>query len=399
MPITLNEASALLKKDILPALVNVVKEKTLLYQLAQQKFKPRRLINGEFYVPVMATLSSGFTSYGITSIPSLNEGYPRLVDAQYTPVQYTQRFVIDKPTLDSGKGMVLDSLETQSRAAKDTLITQLNFHLYRDFSGGVILKAANNTGTGSSTTLELTEGRTVNNGDIDYALFLPPGTTIKIGTTNPVTVVAHAGKNTVTISAARSWSTGDNVAVLDGDGNPMVGLTGLLAAVGTGTYAGINSSTYQAWRSYVDTPNSPPVALALTDMDKAYLEASQFGKVDIVITNKTLFQKILAAAKSNPQWPVVAEPKIHLGWTAIEYNGKPLLLDTACPDDCVFFLSSDEIALAELSPLDFVAGNEGTLFKAYGKLAWEATLHTAIQLVIYNRRAHARLEGRNFGTT
>jgi len=74
--------------------------------------------------------------------------------------------------------------------------------------------------------------------------------------------------------------------------------------------------------------------------------------------------------------------------------GHEFILDYDCPDDVIFHISSKDLALAELSPLDFLPGNEGTLFKAYGKTEWESIIYTSLQLVAYNRRSHSRIEKR-----
>lgn len=391
--VTLAEVAAVLKKDILPAVSDAVQQEALIYQIARKKFKPQKFVNNRFYVPVKLALPAGFTSWGTTGTPTLNKGAVKPIEAQFEVVQVAGSFSIDKITLDAGKGAVVDTLEMQANGVKDMIVRQLNFQLWRDFSSAVALRTANGTGGGNSTTLVLNEGRPTSNGDIDYAVYVPPGTRIKIGTNAAVTVVAHVDKNTVTISSAQQWSAGTPVYILDGDDNTMVGLTGLLAAVGTGTYAGINPATYAMWKSYVDSPTSATV-LAMADIDKAHTEAQQRGKVDYTFANKTLFNKFISLLKSNPQILVTEKPVLHGGWVGVDYMGHEFVLDYDCPDDCVFHISSKELALAELSPLDFLPGNEGTLFKAYGKTEWESIIYTSLQLVCFNRGAHSRLERR-----
>lgn len=389
--VTLNEVAAVLKKDILPAISDAVQQEALIYQIARRKFKPQKFANNKFYVPVKLALPAGFTSWGTTGTPTLNKGAVKPIEASFEVIQVAGSFSIDKITLDSGKGAVVDTLEMQTEGVKDLIVRQLNFQLWRDFSAGVQLVAAE--AGSNSTTLKLSEGRAVENGDIDYAIYVPPGTKIKIGTNDAVTVTAHSGFNTVTISTAQSWNAGDTVKILDGDGNEMKGLTGLLAAVGTGTYAGIDPANYAMWKSYVNSPASA-TALTMADIDKAHVEANQRGKVDYTFANKTLYNKFISLLKSNPQILVTEKPVLHGGWVGVDYMGHEFILDYDCPDDCVFHISSKELSLAELTPLDFLAGNEGTLFKAYGKTEWEAIIYTSLQLVCYNRGAHSRLEKR-----
>jgi len=259
-------------------------------------------------------------------------------------------------------------------------------------AGGDFQFVAAEAGT-NSTTLVISEGRDVSNGDIDYAVYLPPGSKIKIGTNNATTVVAHIGKNTVQIADAQSWSAGDAVKVLNADGGTMKTLDGLLAVIGTGTYAGIDPAQYAMWKSYVDSPASATV-LTLADIDKAHVEANQRGKVDYTFANKTLYNKFISLLKSNPQVSVTEKPVLHGGWVGVDYMGHDFVLDYDCPDDNVIHISSKELSLAELCPLDFLPGNEGNLFKAYGRTEWEAIMYTSLQLVCRNRGAHSRIEKR-----
>jgi hypothetical protein len=390
--VDLTAVSAVLKKDIYPALVEAIKQDTLIYQLAKKSFKPQKLVNNNFYVPVQVGLPAGFTSWGTTGTPTVNKGKVQPISAQFSPVQSTASFSIDKITLDSGKGAVIDTLEMQTKGIKDLMTRMLNFGLWFG-NGSTTPFYTNGAATQNSTTLVIDTNRAVDNGDIDYAVYIPVGSTIKIGTNNSVTVVGHPDKNTLTISDGQTWSDNTPIAVLDGDGNPQTYLTGLLAAIGTGTYAGINPSTYAEWKSYVDSPSSS-AALTLSDIDKAHIEANQFGKVKYTIANKTLYNKFLSLLTANRQVQVTEKPVFNGGWVGVSYMGHDFLLDYDCPSDCVFHLTPDDLALAELAPLDFLPGNEGTLFKAYGKTEWEAILYTSYQLVVFNRRSHARLEKR-----
>jgi len=388
--VTLNEVAAVLKKDILPAVVDAVKQEALIYQIARSKFTPQKFVNNKFYVPVKLALPAGFTSYGSTEVPTLNKGAVKPVEASYEVIQVAGSFSIDKITLDAGKGAVVDTLELQSEGVKDMIVRMLNYQLWR--AGGDFQFVAAEAGT-NSTTLVISEGRDVSNGDIDYAVYLPPGSKIKIGTNNATTVVAHIGKNTVQIADAQSWSAGDAVKVLNADGGTMKTLDGLLAVIGTGTYAGIDPAQYAMWKSYVDSPASATV-LTLADIDKAHVEANQRGKVDYTFANKTLYNKFISLLKSNPQVSVTEKPVLHGGWVGVDYMGHDFVLDYDCPDDNVIHISSKELSLAELCPLDFLPGNEGNLFKAYGRTEWEAIMYTSLQLVCRNRGAHSRIEKR-----
>lgn len=387
--VTLDAVSAILKKDIYPAVSDAIKQETVLYQIAKKSFKPQKFVNNRFFVPVKLALSAGYTSYGATATPTLNKGRISPVEAEFDIVQVAGSFAIDKPTLDSGKGAVVDALELQAEGVKDTLVRQLNFGLWR--AGGTFF-FANGAGTGA-TNIIIDSNRLVDNGDIDFAAYIPVGSRIRIGANAIVTVNAHPARNTLTLSAAQTWADNAEVVVVDGDGNPLTNLTGLLAAVGTGVYAGINPATHQAWRSFVSTPGTATV-LSSADVDQAHVEASQRGKVKYTFANKTLYRRFLNLLRANLQVQVTEKPVLNGGWTGVSYMGHEFVLDYDIPDDVVMHISPDEFSLGELSPLDFLPGNDGTLFKAYGKTEWESILYTSLQLVCKNRAANALLERR-----
>lgn len=390
--VSLTDVAAVLKKDILPAVVDAVKQDAMIYQIAKRSFKPQKFINDKFYVPVKLALSSGITSWGTTGTPTVNKGKIAPVSAEYTLNQLTAAFSIDQITLDSGRGAVIDTLELQSEGAKDSLVRLLNFGLYR--AGGDTIALADGAGT-STTTLVLKSGRTIDNGDIDFAMYVPVGSSIKIGSNDAVSVTAWTAKNTLTISAAKSWDVDATIKVLDADGAVQSYITGLLSAVGTDTYAGINPASYHAWKSYVSSPGGAGTVLAITDIDKAHLEANvKGGKIVYTIANKTLYTKFVDLLKANPRVVVTEKPVLHGGYVGVDYMGHQFILDPDCPDDTIFNISPKDLALAELHPLEFLPAESGILKRAYGKTEWEAIAYTSLNLVTFNRGAHSRISDR-----
>lgn len=389
MTTNLTAVAAVLKKDIYPAVSDAIRQEAVIYQIAKKSFKPQKFVNNRFFVPVKLAHSSGFTSYGQTVTPTLNRGRIAPVEASFDIVQVAGSFTIDKITLDAGKGAVVDTLELQSEGVKDIIVRQLNFGLWRE-GGTAAMFLANGAGT-TSTSLVIDSGRATHNGDIDFAVYIPVGTRIQIGANPIVTVNAHTARNTLTISAAQTWADNAEVRVVDGDGSPLTYLTGLLAAVGVGTYGGINPAAHSMWRAF---RNDVAGALSLADVDLAHVEANQYGKVKYTFVNKTLFRRFINLLKANPQVQVTEKQVLNGGWTGVSYMGHEFILDYDIPDDVVMNISPDSLMLGELSSLDFLAGNDGNLFKAYGRTEWESILYTSLQLVCKNRAANSILERR-----
>ncbi len=63
------------------------------------------------------------------------------------------------------------------------------------------------------------------------------------------------------------------------------------------------------------------------------------------------------------------------GWAGLSYMGgvAQVLLDYDCPDDRIYFLSTEDLIYGEYQPLEFERGTDGTLLKLAGKLDYEVT--------------------------
>lgn len=132
----------------------------------------------------------------------------------------------------------------------------------------------------------------------------------------------------------------------DGTGNASKTLTGLEAMVAaSGTYGGINSSTYTWWQAYVETTSE---ALGLAKMRTAYNTASLGGKdtPDLLVTTQALYEKYEGLFTATINMNSEGSRKLaDGGFRSLEFKGQPIVWDELCPTGTVYFLNSKHMNL------------------------------------------------------
>lgn len=144
----------------------------------------------------------------------------------------------------------------------------------------------------------------------------------------------------------------------DGTGNSGKNLTGLQAMVAaSGTYGGINSSTYSWWRAGTETTST---ALTLAHMRTAFNTASVGGKdtPDLIVTSQTLFEAYeglftqVAVTGSNARAGDFSTPSEGIkkmadgGFQTLQYKGVPIVWDEQCASGTMYFLNTKHMKLA-----------------------------------------------------
>lgn len=132
----------------------------------------------------------------------------------------------------------------------------------------------------------------------------------------------------------------------DGTGNSSKDLTGLKAMVSsTGIYAGIDSSTYTWWASYVESTGA---TLTLAYMRTAFNTPSLGGKdtPNLIVTTQTLFEKYESFLTSTIQMQAEGTKKMaDGGFQVLEYKGQPIVWDENCTAGYMYFLNTNHMKL------------------------------------------------------
>ena len=387
--IDLTVVSDILKKAIAPAVYDQFSSKALLYQIAKKNIGITHWVNDTFYFPVRVQRFGG-----VIALPdgkNLQHGDPKFTQGSASVKLLTGSYEINKKTLAvKDAGSVVPILTRMSSDLTKDLIVDINRQLFG--TGDAVLGTVSGTTTTSTTVVIVPQGGVT--GDIQMEDILTPGQYITDGAgTGYVQVVSVSG-NTVVVASAQSYTDTNSIKKLTDDGTPADEINGLGELFANGTYLGINPATYPAWSAYVDDNSGTPVALALSDMHKAYVAANKLGDVKYIFVNKTLFQKYGSLLESQVRFT----PKDVLGggWVGLDYMGgqAKIVLDYYTPDQSVVMISPKSLTLGELQPLQFEAGTNGNLLREQGKLDYEVVESGLFNLATFVRGAHAILTNR-----
>jgi hypothetical protein len=146
----------------------------------------------------------------------------------------------------------------------------------------------------------------------------------------------------------------------DGTGNGSKNLTGLEAMVAaTGTYGGINSSTYPWWAAGIEATGG---ALTVAYMRTAFNSASLGGKdtPDLIVTTQTLYEKYEGLCTTTIQMNSEGTKKLaDAGFQTLQFKGVPVVWDEYCPSTYMYFLNTKHMKLtvhkdANFETTDFV---------------------------------------------
>jgi len=379
--VDLTKLSALIEKVVQPFVADNIATRTALYQFTMKTPKtfPRKGL--DIYVPVRVGRFSGIIGQPSGEV-DLMRGEPNYKQATYSTKLITASFEITKRELSLPRTQeVVPILSRLTKDLMNDVIWDLNRQFFSD--GSAQIGTANGAGTDStSLTLSPTGGT---NGDITAQDLITPGDYIKIGTGDAVQVSAVSG-NTITLAAARTWNDGDAVKKVKSNGSVSNEIEGLLAIVSSGSYGGLDPSTYPAWSAYRDVPGSA-TTLALADLYKAYSAIQKLGDVDYLFVNKTLFNKYGSLLQAQIRF--TAKENLYAGWRGLEFMGgkAAILLDHLCPDDAVFFISSKNLYRLVIQDPRFEKGTDGLLFKSYGNLKYEVVLAAILNLGVDVRGA------------
>lgn len=139
------------------------------------------------------------------------------------------------------------------------------------------------------------------------------------------------------------------------DAKEITGLDTIVAA--SGTYGGINGTSYTWWRSTVDSTGE---TLSISDMRTAKNSAnngSGGARVSIIPTTQTLYEKYhsLLTASYVMNMPLSSEGKRlgDGGFTGVEFEGVPVRYDEDCTSGVMFFLNTENLKLGIHSDANF----------------------------------------------
>jgi len=181
----------------------------------------------------------------------------------------------------------------------------------------------------------------------------------------------------------------------NGTGNSSKDLTGLAAMVAaSGTYGGINSSTYTWWQSYVE---ATATALTLAYMRTAFNTPSLGGKdhPNLIVTTQTLYEKYESLATTTIYMntaPTMGTRKLlDMGFQVQEYKGQPMVWDENCTSTYMYFLNLGHLKLVVHKDANFKASE---FVKPENQDARVAQILFMGNLTCNRRKSHGVLQGK-----
>jgi len=204
-----------------------------------------------------------------------------------------------------------------------------------------------------------------------------------------VTAVNTTAK-TITISGAAVTTANTDFAVVTGDfNNEIMGLGGIMST--TLTLQGLNPATETYWVPGVLANGGTPRALSQQLMRQS-CDISELagGKIDLLTSSygvrasyEALLQQLVRY--TNPM-------ELEGGYKALEYDGRPLIVDRYHDSNTIYFLDTDEIDLYQLSDFEWMEDDKGSaLFQVPNYDLYQATMVAYETLVTYRRNAHTAL--------
>lgn len=144
----------------------------------------------------------------------------------------------------------------------------------------------------------------------------------------------------------------------DGTGNGSKDLTGLRAMVtNSGTYGGINSTTYPWWTANVDATATQTLALMRTSFNNASIDGNDTP--DLLVGTQAVYEGYEAKLTSfnsvvSIQTKGEGEKTLgDAGYQTLGFKGKPVIWDSLCPTYGLYYLNLNHMKLVVHSDANF----------------------------------------------
>jgi hypothetical protein len=218
---------------------------------------------------------------------------------------------------------------------------------------------------------------------------------------------AANGRHAVTFYASATGAV-TNVTCADGDlvvptGNlvsgvqqtPM-GIAGIISASdpGVGSLQGLAVSTRPWWQAQVFDNSGTLRQLDLADMQEVIdtiATQTDYSESDISMmmcnypVRRAYFKLMIAERRQ------VNTMKLDGGWTALDYNGMPFVVDSQCKRNRIYYIVLDTLGLLRTSDFDWMDKDGSYLYRVSGKDAYAATLFHYGNLACFNRNGNGLL--------
>ena len=316
-------------------------------------------------------------------------GYQAYDQAVFNCAYNYARIQIPGPAIKASrkdKFAFVRAIDSEIEGATKDIKEEVNVQLHGDGTG-VLGLVNGDPATGTTLTM-----------DNPGALYIQKGMLIDIVDPASVTggdgraaakalaVSAKATSLTATMAAAFDASVLDDDLVVRA-GNyrlAMMGLRGIVnnqdAGYGLVTTAmsvgGISRATAgnEFWKAGYLANAGTARGLTLDLMQQGFDTAeSEGGEISLIMTDYTQRRKYLSLVKADGRF--VNNLKLDGGFTALEYNEKPLVVDRHCLPGRIYFLDESSLAIYRMSDIEWMEEDGAVLSRVSGVDAYEAILY------------------------
>ncbi len=379
MASTLTDVANILKKDISPAVIDLIPSQTVLMSQIKKNQGVEDIGNNNFYVSLRI---GRIASFSAAEDGTIYKGTPRYAQAtipckwNFISVEVTDQML---EATKKGKG------------ALKSMIKELPLNMANDIAKAenVIL---NGYGTGQLALVNGTSGsQTVITVDTPGTKYLEPGMIIDING-DQATISTVDSDTQITLTGA--VTVADNEVITKyGDDEPM----GILGAIDDGDYVGTFQNilhTLPYWSAYCEDTSAE---LTQEHWQVAIRKAKQYSKGKMFATaNETIFGK--AASILAPHLRSADLKEKLTGWDEDGLQLRPgvgLFLDYDCWDGMMFGIDASSMTIAELAAFSWLQAPLAGIFdKVADKANYQATAKHYWNLACKDVRANWRLSNK-----
>jgi hypothetical protein len=383
----LSTINALLKDDVLTnEIQDLVNRSTFLLS----QIKTERSTHGrQFVFPVQFGVSQGVGARGENVIlpdPGFGEYEQAMGQLKYL---YSTMYITGQAisSTQNSRTAFADALKQAMKDARDGLTLDLQRQVWGDGSGVLGRVAANSTGD----TVAVTDpyGLTYIQADLDNAektrLFRRNMNLFFAGANLFAKVVAVNGNGTITLNQAVAVTAGNLIYRGDAVGrtsvnNEITGITGLMQT--TGTYLGLPREGHPEWQANLIQVGTGTGGAITEELMRIAIDTASINgtaEPDLIVTNhktRRRFELLLQGQRRfvNPM-------RLTGGYSALEYDGKPIMVDRDAPPQRMFFLRVADLSWMMMEDIQWMNRDGAPLKWVHDKDAYKAVLFTYRELI------------------
>lgn len=359
----LSQFDPLLKELYGPGVVEELNEEIPFYKFIQADAQTIPFVGRRWIVPIHVGRNSGVGARAEGAvIPSAGaqtfQDYTLKPTNQYGAIKITGQ-VLEQSRTD--KGAFEQAMEMEMRMLKTQFASDLNFQFLRDGNGVRAIINATATASVNITFAAIPYDLLFENIVID--IYDTTLVTKKYSQLSVVSVTLDPSTWTVTGAVLSSAVTLVSTDVIVRSGNFGNELTGIDAAIGAGTYGGINPATYVPWQSPVlNNAAAPgtkrPINYSIFQQAIDVGQIAGGGNINTFFMHPDIRRSFFLYMSTEKR--VVNETKYAGGFSVLEYDGTKIIVDRMCKANTIYGIDPSYLVRLQTRDAHFI-DDDGTI--------------------------------------